>query len=55
MMLSSDGLSVWRDDGDQLFSISVEKWMGRKGLHCSMWDSRGRFPPDPLERFLLSK
>lgn len=24
MMLSSDGPSVWRGDGDQLFSISVE-------------------------------
>ena len=32
MMLSSEGLGVWRDDGDQLFSISVEKWMGRNGL-----------------------
>ena len=35
MMLSGEGLGVWRDDGDQLFSISVEKWMGRNGLKSS--------------------
>lgn len=32
MTLSSDSLRVRRDDGDQLFSSSLEKWMGRKGL-----------------------
>ena len=32
MMLSGEGLGVWRDDGDQLFSISMEKWMERNGL-----------------------
>lgn len=54
-MLSGEGLGVWRDDGDQLFSISIEKWMGRNGLSHHMRDSRRRFQPDPAERFLLEQ
>lgn len=35
MMRSGESLEVWRDDGDQLFSFSMEKWMGRNGLKSS--------------------
>lgn len=35
MTHSGEGLEVWRDDGDQLFSFSTEKWMGRNGLKAS--------------------
>lgn len=52
MMLFCDGLGVWRDAGDQLFSISVEKWICRMDPYCSVRDSGRRFQVDPLERFI---
>lgn len=52
MMLSGDGLRVWRDEGDQLFSISMAKRMGRMDSDGSMRDS-GRVQPDAVEKLIL--
>ena len=55
MTLSSDGLRVRRDAGDQLFSISAEKWMRRMDSNCSVRDSGRRFQVGPLERFVVEQ
>lgn len=52
MTLCSDGLGVWRDQGDQLFSISMEKWMHGMDSDYSVRDSGRRFQVDPLERLI---